>query len=149
MCNEPAGFVTEVCNEVCNECPPRLCCRPLKKITAICIYIYICIIISVHIIAKPPATSTTPTQPLEGWGAAERTYAGTCKQAMEWNAQYTTVPSYFFLLCISLEAALPSLLPFCRSRAQPTGSPCLSVAPLNGLAGGQVDRLRPHRWMAV
>ena len=32
MCNEPAGFVTEVCNEVCNECPPRLCYRPLKKI---------------------------------------------------------------------------------------------------------------------
>ena len=25
MCNEPAGLVTEVCNEVCNECPPRLC----------------------------------------------------------------------------------------------------------------------------
>ena len=34
MCNEPAGFVTEVCNEVCNECPPRLCYRPLEKITA-------------------------------------------------------------------------------------------------------------------
>ena len=32
VCNEPAGFVTEVCNEVCNECPPRLCYRPLKKI---------------------------------------------------------------------------------------------------------------------
>ena len=41
MCNEPAGFVTEVCNEICNECPPRLCYRPLKKFTAFYIYIYI------------------------------------------------------------------------------------------------------------
>ena len=32
MCNEPAGFVTEVCNKVCNVCPPRLCYRPLQKI---------------------------------------------------------------------------------------------------------------------